>query len=371
MTSTPQGPLAGVRVADFSRVLAGPLATMTLGDLGAEVIKIERPGTGDETRSWVPPTTEDGQSTYFLAVNRNKRSIALDLSTSEGQISARSLALSCDVVVENFAPGTMERFGLGYDELAQERPSLVYASVTGFGRKSPAPGYDFLVQAVGGLMSVTGYPDGEPLKAGVAIVDVLAGANLATGIIAALLHRERTGLGQRVDVNLLSSLLHGLVNQASAHLNAGVVPRRMGNAHPSVAPYQTLATADRPLAVAVGNDGQFTRLASVLDPALADDPRFATNSSRVAHLVELTVELERRLRTRPASYWITRLSAASVPCGLVNTVPEGFALAESVGLEPVVALTGEDGQTRASVASPIGLSRTPASYRLAPPPLPQ
>jgi crotonobetainyl-CoA:carnitine CoA-transferase CaiB-like acyl-CoA transferase len=346
---------------------------MTLGDLGAEVIKVERPGIGDETRSWRPPTTEDGQSTYFLAVNRNKRSIALDLSTSEGQISARHLALSCDVVVENFAPGTMERYGLGYDDLATEAPRLVYASVSGFGRGRGAglPGYDFLVQAVGGLMSVTGDADGEPTKAGVAIVDVLAGQNLVAGILAALYDRERTGRGQRIDVDLLSSLLFGLVNQASAFLNAGVVPGRLGNGHPSIAPYQTLAAADRAIALAVGNDGQFAKLVAVLDAnELAGDARFATNPMRVRHAAELTAELERRLATHPAAYWIERLTAAGVPCGPVNTVAEGFALAESLGLDPVVRLTG-DGPDRASVASPINLSRTPVSYRIAPPMTPK
>jgi crotonobetainyl-CoA:carnitine CoA-transferase CaiB-like acyl-CoA transferase len=346
---------------------------MTLGDLGAEVIKVERPGAGDETRSWQPPTTEDGQSTYFLAVNRNKRSITLDLSTSEGQISARQVALDSDVVVENFAPGTMERYGLGYEALSRERPSLVYASLTGFGRGAPAPGYDFLVQAVGGLMSITGEAGGEPMKAGVAIVDVLAGQNLATGILAALLHRERTGAGQRVDVNLLGSLLFGLVNQSSAYLNAGVTPGRMGNAHPSVAPYQTLAAADRPLALAVGNDAQFDRLASALDaanptlPALREDPRFATNAQRVRDAAALTAELEQRLGGHPAEHWVAALGAVNVPCGLINTIPEGFALAEACGLDPVVTLTDEHGHARAGVRSPIGLSATPPTYRLAPP----
>jgi crotonobetainyl-CoA:carnitine CoA-transferase CaiB-like acyl-CoA transferase len=346
---------------------------MTLGDLGADVVKVERPGTGDETRSWQPPTTEDGQSTYFLAVNRNKRSITLDLSTSEGQISARQLALRSDVVVENFAPGTMERYGLGYESLSREQPGLVYASVTGFGRTAPAPGYDFLVQAVGGLMSVTGAADGEPMKVGVAIVDVLAGQNLVAGVLAALLHRERTGVGQRVDVNLLGSLLFGLVNQSSAYLNAGVTPGRLGNGHPSVAPYLTLAAADRPLALAVGNDGQFTRLTAVLDednpalPPLTGDDRFTTNADRVRAGAGLTTELERRFGTRPAAHWVTRLSAAYVPCGLINTVPEGFALAESSGLDPVVRLTDEGGFERASVRCPITLSATPATYRLPPP----
>src|SRR5262245_7117983 len=237
-TSPVTGPLAGIVVADFSRVLAGPLATMTLGDLGADVWKVERPGTGDETRTWTPPQTAAGESTYFLAINRNKRSLALDLSTAEGRAAARALVHRCDVLVENFAPGTMERFGLGYADLAADQPGLVYASVTGFGRAGGAtrPGYDFLIQAVGGLMSITGEPHGGPTKVGVALVDVLAGQNLVAGILAALYHRQRVGVGQRVDVDLLTSLLAGLANQASAYLNAGVVPGRTGNAHPSIAP---------------------------------------------------------------------------------------------------------------------------------------
>jgi crotonobetainyl-CoA:carnitine CoA-transferase CaiB-like acyl-CoA transferase len=367
--SPPKGPLAGIRVADFSRVLAGPYATMTLGDLGADVVKIERPGAGDETRAWSPPATADGGSTYFLAVNRNKRSVSLDLSSKEGRAAARDLALAADVVVENFPPGTMERFGLGYDDLVTANPRLVYASVTGFGRGAGArlPGYDFLIQAVGGLMSVTGEPAGPPLKVGVALVDVLAGQNLVAGVLAALYDRERSGRGQRVDVDLLSSLLSGLVNQASAHLNAGVTPGPMGNAHPSIAPYQTLRTADRPIAVAVGNDAQFARLAGVVDPTggLAADPRFGSNPLRVRHAAELTSALEDRLRLAGATVWLAQLSGAGVPCGLVNTIPEGFALAESLGLEPVVDLPGGV----RGVACPIRLSRTPPTYRLPPPPL--
>jgi crotonobetainyl-CoA:carnitine CoA-transferase CaiB-like acyl-CoA transferase len=359
------GPLAGVLVADFSRVLAGPLATMTLADLGADVVKVERPGGGDETRSWAPPVAADGGSTYFLSVNRNKRSLALDLSTPDGRALARALALRADVLVENFAPGTMERFGLGYDELAADNPGLVYASVTGFGRGASLPGYDFLVQAVGGLMSITGDPSGEPTKVGVAVVDVLAGQNLATGVLAALLARERSGRGQRVEVDLLSSLLAGLVNQASAHLNAGVVPGRMGNAHPSIAPYQTLRTADRPIAVAVGNDRQFERLAAVVcrDTApLRGD--FATNPDRVRHRASLVAQLEERLAARPAAHWLAELTTAGVPCGPVNSVADGIALAASLGLDPVVRHSGAPVRT---VACPIRLSATPASYRRPPP----
>lgn len=362
MSADNTGPLRGVVVADFSRVLAGPLATMALGDLGAEVVKVERPGSGDETRTWAPPTTVDGTSTYYLAVNRNKRGLTLDLSTSEGQAAARELIARADVLVENFAPGTMERFGLGYAQLATQYPRLIYASVTGFGRGTGAtlPGYDFLVQAVGGLMSITGTPDGDPTKVGVAVVDVLAGQNLVAGVLAALYHRERTGQGQRVDVDLLGSLLFALVNQASAYLNAGVVPGRLGNAHPSIAPYRTLRAADRTLAVAVGNDRQFQRLCAVV--GLGEDPRFATNPSRVRNSDALTAALEARLATQSAEYWVQALTEAGVPCGLVNDIAGAFALAESLGLDPVVRL-----QRMASVANPVRLSGTPVSYRLPPP----
>jgi crotonobetainyl-CoA:carnitine CoA-transferase CaiB-like acyl-CoA transferase len=376
--STTTGPLHGVVVADFSRVLAGPYATMMLGDLGADVVKVERPGIGDETRTWAPPSAADGESTYFLAVNRNKHSIAVDLSTSQGLSTARTLALRADVLVENFAPGTMDRFGLGYTQLAGENPGLVYASVTGFGTGagSKLPGYDLLVQAVGGLMSVTGEVGGEPTKVGVAVVDVIAGQNLLAGVLAALYQRERTGLGQRVEVDLLTSLLSALVNQASAYLNAGVVPGRLGNAHPSIAPYQTLHAADRPIAIAVGNDAQFRRLVEILDEecdraaSLAEDERFTDNASRVRHAAALAEELEQRLRLRPGKHWVQRLTSAGVPCGLVNTVPEAFALAESLGLDPVVRLR-RDGATAASVANPIRISRTPVTYRHPPPRLPR
>jgi crotonobetainyl-CoA:carnitine CoA-transferase CaiB-like acyl-CoA transferase len=358
--------LAGVLVADFSRVLAGPLATMTLGDLGADVIKVERPEGGDETRAWAPPVAADGSATYYLSVNRNKRSIALDLSTDEGRRLARTLALRADVLVENFAPGAMERFGLGYAAVAAENPGVIYASLTGFGRGAGAglPGYDFLVQAVGGLMAITGHPDGEPTKAGVAVVDVLAGLHLTIGVLAALQARERTGRGQRIAVSLLGSVLAGLVNQASAQLNAGVAPARMGNAHPSIVPYQTLRTADRPIAVAVGNDRQFARLAAIV--GLHPDPRYATNPSRVRHRQLLVAQLEERLSTRPSAYWVAALQEAGVPCGPVNSVAEALALAGRLGLDPVVPQprAGEEIRT---IASPLDLSDTPVTYRTPPP----
>src|ERR1700733_12891415 len=296
--------LGDVRILDFSRVLAGPFATMMLADLGAEVIKLERPGIGDETRSWGPPNDEHGNATYFQAVNRNKRSVALDLSCETGRAQARELAASADVVVENFRPDVMDKLGLGYETLSATNARLVFCSITGFGAGDGArlPGYDLLVQAVGGLMSITGAPDSEPQKVGVAVVDVLAGLFAAVGILAALRHRDATGEGQQVQVDLFSSLLAALVNQGSAFTIAGVVPARMGNAHPSITPYELYPTGEGELVLAVGNDRQFEALCDVLDaPELAADPRFAGNRSRVDNREALSEELLARLSARPAS----------------------------------------------------------------------
>ena len=358
------GPLEGLLVADFSRVLAGPFATMLLGDLGADVVKVEHPAGGDETRGWGPPWYRD-HSTYYLAVNRNKRSVALDLRTGAGRRAASALAARADVLVENFKAGAAERLGLGYEEVGRDNPGLVWCSISGFGRGPDLPGYDFLVQAMSGLMSITGPAGGEPTKVGVALVDVLTGLYATGGILAALHARERTGRGQRVEVSLLGSALASLVNQASSFLCTGVRPRAMGNRHPSITPYETLATADRPLVVAVGNDGQFTRLCRVLGlDGTAADPRFATNTDRVANREELATLLEGALAGRRAADWVADLAGAGVPCGLVNDVGEAFALAERLGLGPVTDAGGV-----AQVANPIGLSATPASYRLAPPAL--
>ncbi|MET7475622.1 CoA transferase [Streptomyces sp. NPDC005648] len=366
--------LRGVRIADFSRVLAGPYATMLLADLGADVIKVERPGGGDETRAWHPPADEDGTSTYFLSVNRNKRSVVLDLATGAGRERARALVAECDVLVENFRPGTMGRLGLGPDELLARHPGLVYCSISGFGTGAGAaiPGYDLLVQAVGGLMSVTGEADGEPTKAGVALVDVITGLHACLGILAALRHRDATGEGQRVEVNLLGSLLSAMVNQASAFAVAGTVPGRLGNAHPSIAPYETFPTADRPIALAVGNDRQFAALATTLGaPGLATDPRFRTNADRVAHRAALRDLLGGLLGGAGADHWAAVLLAAGVPAGPVNTLDEAFAHAGGLGLPGIVDVPGETAHGRPSrqVAHPIALSRTPARYRLPPPSL--
>lgn len=358
-------------IVDFSRVLAGPLATMVLADLGAEVIKVERPGVGDDTRAWGPPYDERGEATYFQSVNRNKFSVAIDLRTPEGAAQARALAAHADVVVENFRPGVMDRLGLGWEALHARRPELIYASITGFGGSGEGaamPGYDLLVQAVGGLMSITGERDGEPQKVGVALVDVITGLFAAVGVLAALRHRERTGEGQRVEVDLLSSLLAALVNQGSAYTLAGAVGGRMGNAHPSIAPYELYPTGEGDLVLAVGNDKQFGALCEVV--GLATDSRFATNALRVEHRDALRSELIAALAARSAAEWVDALTAARVPAGVVNDVAGAFALAERLGLAPVVEVPREDGSTARLTRNPIGLSATPPRYRTAPPDLP-
>ena len=363
-----EGALAGVRVADFSRVLAGPLVGMMLGDLGADVLKVEPPG-GDETRRWGPPHAPDGTSTYFLGVNRNKRSIRLDLTDAGDRAVARRLLDRCDVVVENFRPGVMDRFGLGWEEVAAANPGLVYCSITGFGREGGAliPGYDAVVQAVGGLMSVTGFADGAPVKAGVAVVDVLAGLHGLVGVLAALHAPREGGRGQRVEVTLLGSLLAALSNHSSGYLGAGVVPARMGNAHPSIEPYATFPTGDGDVMICVGNDRQFRALCAVLGlGATADDPRFATNEARTAHRDLLRPLLVTALASAGREHWEQELHPVGVPCGRINGLDEAFAFADRLGLRPV----DEHGGVR-TVSSPIGLSRTPARTRLPPPGLDQ
>jgi len=357
-------PLDGVLVADFTRVLAGPLATMTLGDLGAEVIKVESPA-GDETREWRPPQAAAGTSTYYLALNRNKRSVVLDLAAPPDQALARELAARADVVVDNFKPGGLERLGLAPERLREANPGLVHCSITGFGDGPGAqlPGYDPLVQAVSGLMSITGPADGEPSKVGVALVDVIAGLNAAVAILAALRERERGGSGQRIEITLLGSALAALVNQASGYLNAGAVPGRLGNVHPSIEPFATYAAADGPLMICAGNERQFAALAQAVGlPELGADRRFATNPARVEHRTELRALLEQRLADATVDDWVRRLRAAGVPAGPVNDVAGAFELAASFGLEVI----DDRGGTR-TVASPLGLERTPPAPRRPPP----
>lgn len=358
-------PLAGVKIADFSRVLAGPYATMLLADLGADVVKVERPGVGDETRTWGPPFDKNGNATYFLSVNRNKEGLQLDLADSVDQARAVELINSSDVVVENFGPGGMEKFNLGYSKLIANNPKLIYCSITGFGTSEKAAnltGYDLLLQGMSGLMSITGQSPSEPTKVGVALVDVITGLHAVVGILAALRARDEQGVGQKVELNLLSSTLSALVNQASAYLSAEVIPKAMGNAHPSIAPYQLYDAKDKKFIVAVGSDQQFIKFASVVDPDLLADKRFATNKLRVENLDQLNARLQPILVKQTADYWILKLSKVSIPAGLVNNIKEAFDLAQSLGLSAIVEVDGVK-----SVANPITFSKTPVEYRLQPP----
>ena len=361
------GPLDGVLVADFSRILAGPYASMLMADMGADVVKVESPG-GDDTRTWVPPV-RDGESTYYLGVNRNKRSVALDLRDDHDNALARELAARADVVMENFKPGGLAKYGLDYDAVSAGNPRVVYASITGFGSGGGAklPGYDLMVQAISGLMSLTGSPDGPPYRAGISIFDVMSGMQATIGVLAALQHRHVSGRGQHVEVNLLSTALSGLVNQASAYVAGGTVPTRMGNSHPSLFPYEPLPTADGELIITSGNDGQFQRLCQVLGiPEVAEDERFATNQMRTANRDELRPLLVERLETRKREEWFRELIDAGVPCGPINTVAEGVAFAEELGLDPVVEV-GDGDRVIPSVRNPVTFSETPTVYHSAPP----
>ncbi len=360
------GPLSGLLVADFTRVLAGPYCTMLLGDLGATIVKVEGPD-GDETRHWMPPATpgpRGEEATYYLSVNRSKRAVTLDFADSADLATACALAARADVVIENFKPGGLARFGLDYETVRTGNPRVVYASISGFGAGSQLPGYDVLAQALSGLMSVTGSPGGDPTKAGVAIVDVVTGLHAAVGILAALRHLDVTGEGQRVEVNLLSSALSALVNQSGAFASAGVVPQRLGNDHPSIYPYGPLPTADGHIVIAVGNDGQFARLCTALGVAV--DPRFARARERTAHRDALRPVLEAALAARTAREWYDILTAAGVPCAPILDVGEAFAWADELGLDPIVS-AGADGERMPGVRHPITFSATPAAYPLAPP----
>jgi crotonobetainyl-CoA:carnitine CoA-transferase CaiB-like acyl-CoA transferase len=363
-----RGPLAGVRVLDLSRVLAGPLCTMVLGDLGADVIKVERPGTGDDTRTWGPPWAQgpDGrESAYYLSVNRNKRSVAADLKSDEGRALVRRLARDADVVVENFAPGMLDGWGLGYADLSRENQGLVFCSITGYGSDGPEagrPGYDFAVQARAGWMSITGEPEGTPVKVGVAVVDVLTGQNAAIAILAALRERDGSGRGQRVEVSLFDSALAGLVNVTQAVLVTGNEPRRWGNAHVTIVPYQAFDAADRPFIVAVGNDAQWRRLCAAIGADdLAADERFATNPGRVEHREDVVTALAARFRTRPASEWLGMMEATGVPCAPVQTV--GEALADPAAGDALWPMQGATFGAVPIVASPLRFSRTPSALR--------
>jgi crotonobetainyl-CoA:carnitine CoA-transferase CaiB-like acyl-CoA transferase len=360
------GPLAGLVVADFSRVLAGPYAAMTLGDLGADVIKVERPGAGDDTRSWGPPWV-DGVATYYTALNRNKRSVTFDLSDAGDVALAVELAARADVLIENFRPGTLQRYGLGYEQVRAINPRVIYCSITGFGaateEAAELSGYDLLVQAMSGIMSVTGQPDGEPTKVGVAVVDHVTALQSTIGILAALQARHATGVGQHVEVSLMGSALAALINQGSAHVGAGSVPRRLGNRHPSVAPYQPFPSADGWFVVACGNDRQFAKVAAAVGrPDLVADPRFATNAARIANLDDLEAVLSAVFSTKVSATWIAELSAGGVPAGPINDIGQAFVDAARLGIAPVVTTTVGHRVER-TVRSPIGLSDTPVSVR--------
>jgi crotonobetainyl-CoA:carnitine CoA-transferase CaiB-like acyl-CoA transferase len=359
------GPLTGLVVADFSRIVAGPYCTMLLGDLGADVIKVESPA-GDDTRTFVPPVRDD-ESTYYLAVNRNKRSIALDLGAEADREVAHALARRADVFVHNFRPGGIERYGLGYDRVSASNPSIVYAAISGFGTKGGAalPGYDLLIQATSGLMELTGETDGRPLRAGISAIDVMTGLHAAVAVLAALHHRARTGEGQLVELDLLSSALSSMINQTSAYVAGGVVPQRMGNEHPSLFPYGPLPAADRELIVVAGNDRQFRTLCGVLGrPELATDARFATVGGRNDHREELRPELVAALAGRPADEWTDLMTGAGLPCAPINDVRGGVELATRLGLEPVVEVEGVP-----MVRNPVTYSLTPPQYRRRPPAL--
>ncbi|MCZ8194909.1 CaiB/BaiF CoA-transferase family protein [Brevundimonas sp.] len=377
------GPLAGVRVLDLSRVLAGPWATQTLADLGADVIKIERPGTGDDTRQWGPPFTtradgSPGDAAYFLCANRGKKSVELDIASPEGSAAVRRLAADCDVLVENFKAGGLKKYGLDHASLSAINPRLIYCSITGFGQdgpRAPQAGYDYMIQAMGGLMSITGQPDGtpgaEPMKVGVAVVDLFTGLYAANAILAALLHARATGEGQHIDIALFDVQAAMLANQATNFFVSGVAPTRMGNAHPNLAPYQPFPCTDGMVVIAVGNDGQFRQLCAALGaPDLGTDPRFASNADRIAHRAVLTAELSSLTAACDMAGLMSRLEAAGVPCGPVNTVDQVFAESQAAHRGLVVEHTRPDlAAPVRTVASPIRLSRTPVAYDRPPPAL--
>ena len=366
------GPLSGLLVADFSRILAGPYATMMLADMGAEVIKVESPETGDDTRTWLPPVRGE-VSTYYLGVNRNKRSIALDLRDPEDQKVAQDLARRADIVIENFKPGGLAKYHLDYPSVSADNPRVIYASISGFGSKDGAglPGYDLIVQAISGLMSLTGPEDGPAYRAGISVFDVMTGMQATIGVLAALTHRHESGAGQHIEVNLLSTALSGLVNHSSAVVAGGVVPHRMGNSHPSLFPYEPLPTSDGDLIITAGNDNQFTKLCEVLGcPELVEDARFTKNQDRTANRNALRPLLVEHLARRTRQEWFDALLSAGVACGPINTVKEGIEFAASLGLDPVVEI-GHGDASVPSIRNPITFSATPTTYTLPPPELDQ
>jgi crotonobetainyl-CoA:carnitine CoA-transferase CaiB-like acyl-CoA transferase len=361
--------LTGIKVLDLSRVLAGPYCTMVLGDLGADVIKVEPP-EGDETRGWGPPFAEE-ESAYYLCVNRNKRGIVINLKTDEGKKVLRELALQSDVLVENFRPGTLEKFGLDFETLYKLNPKLIYCSITGFGQTGSMkdkPGYDFMIQAIGGLMSISGEPDGEPMKTGVAVVDLFAGQNAIIAILAALQARALTGRGQHLDISLFDSQLGWLANVASNYLISGKLPKRHGNAHPNIVPYQSFQANDGWFAIAVGNDKQFEALCKVIEKSeWASDPRFAKNSGRVENREELIPLLKSIFTTRSMREWLSLLEHAQIPCGPINNFEQVFSMPTVKEREMLVKMNHPTIGELPLVGSPLKMSDTPVEYRLPPP----
>jgi crotonobetainyl-CoA:carnitine CoA-transferase CaiB-like acyl-CoA transferase len=370
--------LAGIRVLDLTRILAGPTCTQLLGDLGADVIKIERPGAGDDTRKWGPPYVQgpDGptaESAYYLCANRNKRSVAVDVASEAGQALVRKLLTKCDVLVENFKVGDLARYGLDWEQLRHEYPWLVYCSITGFGQTGPyAPraGYDYLAQGLGGIMSLTGAPDGPPMKVGVGIADLMCGMYATVAILAALRHRDATGKGQHIDAALLDTQVAWLANEATNFLLSGQVPRRQGTEHPNIVPYQTFATADGYVILAVGNDSQFQKWCRFAGaPELAADPRFATNSLRVEHRRALYALMPDHMRRKTTAAWVEGLAGIGVPCGPVNTLDQVFAdpQVQARGMRIDLPHAGAAAGSVPLVANPLKMSLTPPAYRHSPP----
>jgi crotonobetainyl-CoA:carnitine CoA-transferase CaiB-like acyl-CoA transferase len=375
------GPLAHLKVLDLSRVLAGPWAGQILGDLGADVIKIEHPARGDDTRGWGPPFLKDGEgretadAAYFLSTNRNKRSLALDIADPRGAEIVRRLAAQSDVVLENFKVGGLKKYGLDYEAMRAVKPDLVYCSITGFGQEGPRAaraGYDFMIQGMAGLMSITGLPDGVPgggpIKVGVALSDIMTGLYAVIGILAALAHRDRTGEGQQVDMALFDVTLASLANQATNYLVSGKPPQRLGNAHPNIVPYEAFRAKDDWMILAIGNDVQFKKFCEVAGaPELAQDPRFAANAARVHNRAALTPRVAELIAAQPLDWWLGTLDAAGVPCGPISTLDRAFADAQAVQRGLKVELPHAAGGTAPGAACPIRLSRTPPRYELAPP----
>ena len=374
------GPLEGLRILDLSRILAGPTCTQLLGDLGADVIKVENPKTGgDDTRTWGPPFvgnsdgTASDLSAYFVCANRNKRSIALDISSAEGQSVVRRLAKDCDVLIENFKPGALAKYGLDYASLSEEAPRLVYCSISGYGHTGPnaqKPGYDLMAQAYGGIMSLTGEPEGEPMKVGVGIADVMCGMYAATGILAALRHRDRHGEGQHIDLALVDSQVAWLINEGVNYLTSGEVPKRRGNGHPNIAPYQVFATEDGHAVIAVGNDTQFARFAAWLGrPEWSADIRFSTNPARLANRQELIPIIQELLEAIPTDRVISELEAIKVPVGPVNSLDRVFGSDQVAARDMVVEMPDDalqDGHLKV-IGNPLKFSKTPVSYSRRPP----